>query len=81
MGDKYDASKPTKYISCLDANNLYGWAMSKSLLTHGVKWKEPGELEDWRNYSCILEFDLEYPKRHHDWYNDYSLAPERIKVN
>ena len=37
MGDKYDASKATKYITYLDANNLYGWAMSKPLPTHGFK--------------------------------------------
>ena len=37
MGDKYDANKPTKYITYLDANNLYGWAMSKPLPTHGFK--------------------------------------------
>ena len=55
MGDKYDASKPTKYITYLDANNLYGWTMSKPLPTHGFKWMETGELENWRNYSCILE--------------------------
>ena len=24
----YDNKKPTKYIAYLDANNLYGWAMS-----------------------------------------------------
>ena len=81
MGDKYDASKPATYITYLDANNLYGWAMSKPLPTHGFKWMEPGELEDWRNYSCILEVDLEYPKRLHDWHNDCPLALERIKVN
>ena len=38
MVNRYDASKPTKYIIYLDANNLYGWAMSKPLLTHGFKW-------------------------------------------
>jgi len=27
----YDPSKPNKYIMYLDANNLYGWAMSKPL--------------------------------------------------
>ena len=35
MGDKYDVSKPTKYITYLDANNLYGWAMSNPLPIHG----------------------------------------------
>ena len=48
MGDKYDASKPTKYITYLDANNLYRWVMSKPLPTHGFKWMETGELENWR---------------------------------
>ena len=50
MGDRYDASKPTKYITYSDANNLYGRAMSKPLPTHGFKWMEPNELENWRNY-------------------------------
>ena len=45
--NRYDASKPTKYITYLDANNLYGWAMSKHLHTHGFKWMELSELENW----------------------------------
>ena len=36
------------------------------------------ELNNWENYSCILEVDLEYPKELHDLHNDYPLAPERI---
>ena len=28
MGDRFVASELSKYIACLDANNLYGWAMS-----------------------------------------------------
>ena len=28
MGEEYDPSQPSKYITYLDANNLYGWAMS-----------------------------------------------------
>ena len=62
MGDMFVASETSKYIAYLDANNFYGWAMSKPLPTHGFKWMEAGELETWGNYSCILEADLEYPK-------------------
>ena len=32
MGERFDDIQPTKYITYLDANNLYGWAMSKPLL-------------------------------------------------
>ncbi|CAH3030133.1 unnamed protein product, partial [Porites evermanni] len=34
----YDPDKPSNYIQYLDANNLYGWAMSLSLPTHGFSW-------------------------------------------
>ena len=81
MGNKFDDSKPSTYITYLDANNLYGWAMSQSLPTHGFKWMKKNELETWEKHSCILEVDLVYPKNLHDLHNDYPLAPERIKVN
>ena len=81
MGDKFDANEPSKYIPYLDANNLYGWASSKSLPTHGFKWMEEDELENWEKHPCILEVDLEYPKSLHDLHSDYPLAPEQIEVN
>ena len=62
MGNNFDSSKPSKYIQYLDANNLYGWAMSKPLPTHGFEWMNVNELKTWENYSCILKVDLEYPK-------------------
>ena len=35
----YDEKVPSKYIMYLDANNLYGWAMSQYLPTgQGFKW-------------------------------------------
>ena len=61
MGKSFKESEPSKYITYLDANNLYGWAMSKPLPTHGFKLIKVSELETWENYSCILEVDLEYP--------------------
>ena len=77
MGDKFNSNEPSKYIQYLDANNLYGWAMSKPLPTHGFKWMKRSELETWELHSCILEVDLEYPKELHDLHNDYPLAPEQ----
>ena len=34
----YDKDKETSYLVYLDANNLYGWAMSQPLPTGGFKW-------------------------------------------
>lgn len=81
MGYKYDPTEETKYITYLDANNLYGWAMSKPLPTNGIKWMSESELNFWKNHSCILEIDMEYPKELHDHHNDYPLAPESLEVN
>ena len=68
-------------IMYLDANNLYGWSMSKPLPTHGFEWMKVDELEAWELYPCILEVDLEYPENLHELHNDYPLAPEQIMVN
>ena len=81
MGDKFVASELSKYIVYLEANNLYGWAMSKPLRTHGFKWMKVSELETWELHLCILEVDLEYPRSLHDLRSDYPLAPEQIEVN
>ena len=78
MGDEYDDKRATKYITYLDANNLYGWAMCKRLPTRNFKWMDDGELMGWKKHACILEVDLEYPKELHDLHNDYPLAPERL---
>ena len=34
----YDAKKPSKFITSLDTNNLYGWAMIQYLSYGGFKW-------------------------------------------
>ena len=38
MGAEFYPTNESKFISYLDANNLYGWAMSKQLPTSGFKW-------------------------------------------
>ena len=79
--NNYDPDQPNKFISYLDANNLYGWAMSKPLPMDGFRWMSEEELKDWGSMPCILEVDLEYPEKLHNLHNDYPLAPERVKVN
>ena len=78
MGEEYDPSQPSKYITYLDANNLYGWAMSKPLPISNFKWMK--NLNNWRNRPCILEVDLEYPEELHDLHIEYPLAPESLNV-
>ncbi|XP_068731100.1 uncharacterized protein [Montipora capricornis] len=85
----YDEKAPSKYIMYLDANNLYGWAMSQYLPTGGFRWLNKKQIDkiDLSKYKTdsnkgsILEVDLEYPKELHDLHNDYPLAPEKVKVN
>ena len=51
----------------------------------GFEWMNGPELQNWNKLcdgkGCILEVDLEYPKDLHNAYNEYPLAPERLKVN
>ena len=46
MGDQYDPSQESSYLQYLDANNLYGWAMSQPLPTGRFKWAniKPNEI-------------------------------------
>ena len=84
----YKKDKPSKYIMYLDANNLYGWAMSQYLPTGGFKWLKQNKIDnlDLKKYDkenkkgIILEVDLEYPEKLQDLHNDYPLAPEKVKV-
>ena len=73
----------------LDANNLYGWAMSQYLSTGNFKWMtdkgiskiDPGKYKADGKKGLILEVDLEYPQELHDIHNDYPVAPEKVKVS
>ena len=46
MGTDVNPDEESKFISYLDANNLYGWAMSMQLPTCGLKWMNDDELDD-----------------------------------
>ena len=86
---EYDENAPSKYIMYLDANNLYGWAMSQYLPTGNFKWMTDkeiskinlGKYELDSKEGLILEVDLEYPKELYDLHNEYPIAPEKVKVS
>ena len=83
----YNEKAPSKYITYLDANNLYGCAMSRYLPTGGFRWLTEKDLDkiDLAKYTedseKALEVDLEYPQSLHDLHNDYPLAAEKISVS
>ena len=82
----YDPSKPNRYITYLDANNLYGCAMSLPLPKGGFKWKRVMPTEQIMKVKTnskigwILEVDLEYPREIHESHNSYPLAPEKKTI-
>ena len=80
MGEKFDPSEPSKFITYLDANNLYGWAMSKSLPTHGFRWVDEKDFDEWESFPCILEVDLKVKEELKDHFDNYPLAPENLLV-
>ena len=88
----YDKNTESSYLEYLDANNLYGWAMSQKLPVDGFKWIEKDNLSKFdekfiKNYDedsnkgYILEVDLEYPKNLHKLHSDLPFLPERMKIN
>ena len=86
----YDKNKESSYIQYLDANNLYGWAMSQKLPADSFKWKtnmSKFNEEFIKNYDedsdkgYILEVDVKYPKNLHDLHSDLTFLPERMKAD
>ena len=80
MKKKYNPNEESVYIPYLDANNLYGWAMSQNLPVGDFKWMTKEELKNWKEHPCVLEADLEYSSELYDLHSEYPLAPEKRKV-
>ena len=67
----YDKNEESSYIQYLDANNLYGWAMSQKLPVNGFKWVNDEINEEFiKHYDensdkgYILEVEVKYPKNY-----------------
>ena len=76
----------SSYLIHLDANSLYGLAMSMKLPYGSLRWcNDIQTTDDIMEYedNCIgylLEVDLHYTKHLHDYHKDYPLAPEIMNV-
>lgn len=83
--ETYDETKPSSYLMYLDANNLYGWAMSQYLPVGGFKWIKTDTIDlakynDDSKRGVILEVDLKYPRELYDLHNAYPLVPEQLDI-
>ncbi|CAP36217.2 Protein CBG18874 [Caenorhabditis briggsae] len=81
----YNPEEESKYLLYLDANNLYGWAMSQKLPYDEFEFVEDFTLEMIddlvsKEKGCILEVDLDYPEELHDKHNDLPFCPENKRV-
>ena len=86
MGDKFNPNEDTTYLQYLDANNLYGWAMSQPLPTRGFKWVDVNpnkisQLATQTDKGYIPEVDVSYPKDLHNSHNDLPFMCERMEIN
>ena len=64
----YDPKQESKHIvNNLDANNIYGYAMSKFLSTGGLKWIDSKVFNSYLKELCKL-------------HNDYLMAQDKIEI-
>ena len=84
----YNKNEGSLYIQYLDANNLYGWAVSQKLPVNGFKWvKNTIDEKFIKNYDensdkgYILEVDIKYPEKLHDLHSDLPFLPRKMKIN
>ena len=86
----YDKNKESSFLMYVDANNLYGWAMSKTLPVDGFKWVDDLSMftEDFiKRYDeegdagYLLVVYIEYPKILCMLHSDLPFLPEKMKNN
>ena len=85
----YDKNIESSHREFLDANNLYGWAMSQKLPINGFKWVKKllkfnedfiKKYDENSNTGYFIEVDVEYPKNLFSLYNNLPFLPERKNI-
>ena len=88
----YNDNEESSYIQYLDANNLYGWAMSTKLPVNEFKWLDSDKINEINedfikkynendNKGHILEVDVKYPNILHELHSDLPFLSERMKID
>ena len=84
----YDKDIISSYLTYLDGNNLYGWAMSQKLPVNGFKWSEKLSrfneifIKNYNENSDIgyfFEVNIHYAKELFDLHKDLAFFSERKK--
>ena len=94
MGNRHVQSDENKQILYIDANNLYGWAMSQYLPTGEFKKLQLPEnysqdqlvedllqIPDDNEYGFFIECDLEYPAEIKEKTKNFPFCPYQTKAD
>ena len=86
----YDKKKNPSYVQYLDANNLYGKAMTEKLPVRGFRWMDDiskidedfvKDYDKNNNKGYILDVDIDYPNKLQNLHSDLPFLPERMIIN
>ena len=88
----YNKNIESSYIEYLDANNLYGRAMSQKLPVNDFKWVKQEELSNFNedfiknydengNIGYFFEVGIDYPKELFNLHKDLPFPPESKKID
>ena len=70
--NNYNKKNPSSYQMYLDANNLHGWAMCKTLPIGNLRWTDNllrytesfiKNYDENSDVGCFLQVDIEYSKQ------------------
>ena len=86
----YDSTKPSSYLMYVDANNLYGYAMSKKLPTSDFQWMKEisiftehyiNNYDENSDTGYLLVVDVTYLKDLHENHRYLPFLPDKIKID